>query len=634
MLQLGSTTFEVDDVTVFADHADPNQFYYLASRVELDKRPDGSDAFSLLKWKPAAVQAGVKGGGFLMFQTVVTLPPATRSKILGRIASIAPTGQAKLAAAPIESGTVRCIALNLEGSGGTTATPPPPGAFNAVTTVLGAIKPSLSERENAAFSLVLDQEGATILEKAFESGTTPVGVIYELEYSGLTPDLHVKITADFERIYNHFSASVEAQIYWVKAGIDAGFEKLVQDGAIKIEVIDFEGAADKEAKEKWALDFFKNDLLPKWFEPSLDLGQMKGPAQAEGLDSVLERLKKMQPGAGTTPEKKPETKAETKPDAKPETKAADAKPETKAETKPDAKPAATTPAALAEAKLTPTTPPATPAARTVTLLNPGEASVTLKVGAPTGATLTVGGQLKMLDTNGQASVEVPAGSSFAVAVDWPASAPVAETFPLFFTFDLPKAKNFAAVPTNPVFKGYLQNSPLLPDFRFSGSTEPGKTPPPGGAEALKTWLDNKLVTPKEITVFSHASWEGDSSPPKIDFNQKLSERRLEVAKGIIANRAKITEGRRSASRARRSRGATAIRTIGWPRSPARCRGPIRPARSAARSSGPRRRRRKTLRKIRRRIPRRIPRRILRRISPRIRHRPPLAAAHPRSCRSS
>ena len=30
MLQFGSTTFEVDGVTVFADHADPNQFWYLA----------------------------------------------------------------------------------------------------------------------------------------------------------------------------------------------------------------------------------------------------------------------------------------------------------------------------------------------------------------------------------------------------------------------------------------------------------------------------------------------------------------------------------------------------------------------------------------------------------------------------
>src|SRR5262245_65002080 len=307
MLQLGSSTFEVDGVTIFGDHADPDQFWYLASRVALDKRPDGSAAFSLLKWKPAAVEAGVKGGGYLMFQTVVKLPDATRSKIMGRISSLSPRGDVRLAPVPIETGTVRCLALNLEGGGGTTATDPPPGAFNAVTKILGATKPSLSGNETAAVSLVLDQEGAIILQKAFEQGTTPVGAIYELEYSGLTPDLHVKITADFERIYSHFSASLEAQIYWVRAGIDAGFEKLVQDGAIKIEVIDFEGATDREAKEKWALDFFKDELLSKWFEPSLDLGQLKGATQPEGLDAVLERLKKLQPGTGTTPATTPGT---------------------------------------------------------------------------------------------------------------------------------------------------------------------------------------------------------------------------------------------------------------------------------------------------------------------------------------
>jgi hypothetical protein len=164
MLQLGSATFDIDGVTVCRDHADPDQFWYLASRVVLDKRPDGSPAFSLLKWKPAAVEAGVKGGGFLMFQTVVTLPDTTRSQIMGRIASLSPSGNVRLAPAPIETGTVRCLALNLEGGGGTTATAPPPGAFNAVTKILGATRPSLAANETAAFSLVLDQEGAIILQ--------------------------------------------------------------------------------------------------------------------------------------------------------------------------------------------------------------------------------------------------------------------------------------------------------------------------------------------------------------------------------------------------------------------------------------------------------------------------------------
>src|SRR5262245_57526576 len=121
MQQLASTTLEVDGVTVLQDSDDRDQYYFLATRVALDKRPDGSDAISLLKYKPALADAGVKGGGYLMVQTVLELPEATRSKILGRLGSLAPSGQARLAPVPIDTGTVRCLALNLEGGGGTTA---------------------------------------------------------------------------------------------------------------------------------------------------------------------------------------------------------------------------------------------------------------------------------------------------------------------------------------------------------------------------------------------------------------------------------------------------------------------------------------------------------------------------------
>lgn len=537
MLQLGSATFEIDDVTVCRDHADPDQFWYLASRVALDKRPDGSPAFSLLKWKPAAVEAGVKGGGFLMFQTVVMLPETTRAKIMGRISSLSPRGEARLAPAPIETGTVRCLALNLEGGGDTTATAPPPGAFNAVTKILGATKPSLSGNETAAFSLVLDQEGAIILQKAFEQGTTPVGVIYELEYAGLTPDLHVKITADFERVYNHFSASIEAQIYWVRAGIDAGFEKLVQDGAIKIEVIDFEGASDREAKEKWALDFFKQDLLAKWFEPSLDLGQLKGTTQPEGLDAVLDRLKKLQPGASLTPAPAPAT---TNPTVTPSTAPRRTDASTPAAT-PGAAPTPQAPLPAASLTITSTSPAPLPAGYSLALVAGSTSTTeTLEVRGPAGAALTVDNQPKALDGNGRATVEVAANSSHAVAVDWPASPPVDETFPLFFTFEQPHEQGFSATPTNPVFRSYLQNNPTPPDPRFSQSTAAGKTPPPAGADALRDWLDNRLVAPKQVTVTAHASWENDSSTAKTILNQRLSERRLAVARGIIANRATVT----------------------------------------------------------------------------------------------
>ena len=127
--------------------------------------------------------------------------------------------------------------------------------------------------EDAVFSLVLSQEGAILLEQAYKQSAAPIGVIYNFTFTALRPNLHVKITADFKRVYDGLSASLAGQYYFFQAGIDAAFEKLKQDGVIHIDVIDFTGNDDKGEKEQWALDFFKDDLLAKWFEPTLTPGQ-------------------------------------------------------------------------------------------------------------------------------------------------------------------------------------------------------------------------------------------------------------------------------------------------------------------------------------------------------------------------
>ena len=135
----------------------------------------------MIKWKPAAVQAGVKGGGFLCSRRVVELPQATRSKIMGKHLARS-SRAASPSSRPRRSKAARSAASRSTSkvAAARSPTPPPPGAFNAVTKILGATKPSMSGQQTAAFSLVLDQEGATILQKAFEQGATPVGVIYEL----------------------------------------------------------------------------------------------------------------------------------------------------------------------------------------------------------------------------------------------------------------------------------------------------------------------------------------------------------------------------------------------------------------------------------------------------------------------
>ena len=272
MLQLGTGMQTIDGVTVFPDHADDEQFWYLPANISLARRPeDDRPQFTFIKYKRAATDNGVEGGGFLMFAVELALSDDAERAIRSQL----PAG-ARLTAVPFDSGTVECVALNLQGSGGTVATVGDDGTFIAVRQILGARVPSLFGDNTAVFSLTLSAEGATLLEAAFAQGATPIGVIYNLKFTALQPALDVKITADFERIYQHFSAGLNANVYYVEVGIEVGLEELVQNGAIKIEVTNFTTSEDQAEQERAAIDFFKQHLLAAWFTPTLTPATLQG----------------------------------------------------------------------------------------------------------------------------------------------------------------------------------------------------------------------------------------------------------------------------------------------------------------------------------------------------------------------
>ena len=89
LLLSNARTITVDGITVFPDHADLNQFWYLPAPVSLSRRgADQSAQFTLILYKPAAVTAVAKGGGFLMFETGLRVDKSTEQKILSRLSSI------------------------------------------------------------------------------------------------------------------------------------------------------------------------------------------------------------------------------------------------------------------------------------------------------------------------------------------------------------------------------------------------------------------------------------------------------------------------------------------------------------------------------------------------------------------
>ncbi|HEY6326657.1 MAG TPA: hypothetical protein VIW73_09135 [Candidatus Cybelea sp.] len=278
MLLFSSGTFTVDGITVFPDHADPNQFWYLPGPVGLESEANSSEPqFLLIMYAPDVAGAGIQGVGFLNVTLDLKVSADTQAKIVGQIRTQFPNvSDPRLAPVPFDEGTVQIVALNLQGSGGTSAAP---GTASAVQGILGASNPELFGNNDALFALTLTEEGATILEQAFADGMTPVGGIYNLKFTGVLPALDVKITADLKRAYQSFSVDLTASAYCFSAGIDATFEKLRQDGVIKIEVVKLSTDASVEQQEQWALNLFKDQIMSQWFTPSL------GPTTAAAADA-------------------------------------------------------------------------------------------------------------------------------------------------------------------------------------------------------------------------------------------------------------------------------------------------------------------------------------------------------------
>src|SRR5690242_14661438 len=100
MLVMGSKTTTVDDVTVFADHADPDLFWYLPAPVVLAER-DGDEQFTLIRYRPAVAAAGVEGGGFFTMEVELKLDPATERKILSTVSRYS-TGSPRLTPVPFD----------------------------------------------------------------------------------------------------------------------------------------------------------------------------------------------------------------------------------------------------------------------------------------------------------------------------------------------------------------------------------------------------------------------------------------------------------------------------------------------------------------------------------------------------
>lgn len=250
MLNLAPPQFQIGRMFVFSDSADPSQFYYLPNFPHIALTEEGKPAISLLVFKrdldelPEGAEDAV---AFLSLDVDVSFKEeeiqAARSFIRTELNRL---DEVKLSPIFFRRGTAKLLLLDAK-------TPEPgkendPGAKTEfVLKLLGTSSPSLFGDNRAIFQAMLSKEGAQALMGSFD-GLLPIGVVYELTFAGLQPAFHIKLKADWKRVYNHFSErEVERGLFFYEHEVNKVVDDLVDQKVIQVEDV-IEGVDEEGLK--------------------------------------------------------------------------------------------------------------------------------------------------------------------------------------------------------------------------------------------------------------------------------------------------------------------------------------------------------------------------------------------------
>jgi hypothetical protein len=282
MLLLDSKQREIDGITVFPDHADPMQYYYLPLMPHLTtvKDPAAGNAevpqFSLIRFRG---RAGT--GGFLNFDVNIgaseqqldeirrTIMNEERLRDLPRIAPVTTV-----------SGTVKLLMLGKQSgddqAGGTKASTTPAPVIEGPQFVLKmdhSATPSLYGNNQAAFSIRLDAAGVTVIEKSLDGEILPIAVVYSLNYLGLRPAYSVRLSIDWNRVQTHMDEKYGGGFLFTSVEIGNTVDKLVEDRVIVLEADTFVTEDDENksvtARRDAALNQVRSMITETFFTPTL-----------------------------------------------------------------------------------------------------------------------------------------------------------------------------------------------------------------------------------------------------------------------------------------------------------------------------------------------------------------------------
>jgi hypothetical protein len=289
MLYFNPPYFVINGISVFPDHLDPLQFYYLPMGPHFTTDTVNGAPRPRLQLIEYTGSAGT--GGFINFDVNLGLADGALSDLANELQRQAKLSQLpRLSPVTFVDGWVKLVILGSQSPvpttapapGAAAASPAPSAASTTPTTgpqfvvkIQNAAKPALYGDNQATFSVQLDQYGATILEKALQGTMSPIAVIYSLDFIGLRPAFNVHLSIDWNRVQTYLDNSFSAGFLFFSSDIEKTVDKLIENQTISIQIDSFVTDAetstatgsdrDRAVAECYELiknNFFESSLQP------------------------------------------------------------------------------------------------------------------------------------------------------------------------------------------------------------------------------------------------------------------------------------------------------------------------------------------------------------------------------------
>lgn len=290
MLSLAPPYYRYGNVVLGRDYGDPAQFYLFPNAPRIARTEDGKPAILLLVFRqdlddiPEDADEAV---GFLSLDvdlgyTDEEIDAAKRKLVNDLNLTVEP----KIAPMLYRHGSVRLLLLDEKSKDPSEKETGKPSEF--VLKVLGSASPSLYGDNRATFQAMLSKKGTAALSGAL-TGFTPIGVVYELAFSGLQPAYRIKVSADWHKVYTHWSEREDYNSIWYEHEVLKAIDNLIENRTIVVDDV-IEGVDEEGMKADH--DSVMNDLrkyiLDTFFKATLD---KEAPAGADVAGKITTTLR-------------------------------------------------------------------------------------------------------------------------------------------------------------------------------------------------------------------------------------------------------------------------------------------------------------------------------------------------------